>query len=92
MNNMDMTNYFNIDFTKNELKRYLKNGIEPELCIKIDDNDYMIIPLKDKISFQQIGKTKEIFFKDVEELFAKELINGIILNRDWNKVKQIWFY
>lgn len=49
---MDMTNYFNIDFTKNELKRYLKNGIEPELCIKIDDNDYMIIPLKDKISFQ----------------------------------------
>ncbi len=89
---MDMTNYFNIDFTKTELNSYLENGKELELCIEIDDKDYIIIPLKNKISFQWIGKTKEIFFKDVEELFAKELINGIILNRDWNKVKQIWFY
>ncbi len=86
---MDTTDYFNIDFTKTELNKYLENDEEPELCIEIDDKDYMIIPLKNKISFQWIGGTDEIFFKDVEELFSTELINGIILNRDWDKVKRI---
>lgn len=89
---MDMSDYFNIDFTKNELNKYLENGSEPELCITIDDKDYMIIPLKNKISFQEIGVTDEIFFNNVDELFSKEIINGILLNRDWDKVKDIWFY
>lgn len=89
---MDMVDYFNIDFAKKELNKYLENGAEPELCIKIDDKDYMIIPLKDKISFQWIGVTDEIYFKNIDELFSKELINGIILNRDWNKIQSIWFY
>ena len=87
-----MTNYFNIDFTKSELNRYLENGAEPELCIRIDGNDYMIIPLKHKLSFQWIGRTSESYYKDVEELFSSELINRIILNRDWNKLENIWFY
>ncbi len=89
---MNMTDYLNIDFTKTELNRYLENGEEPELCIKIDDKDYMIIPLKNKISFQQVEVTDETFFKDVEELFSTKLINEIILNKDWGKVKRIWFY
>lgn len=89
---MDMTDYLNIEFTKKELNKYLENGAEPELCIKIDDRDYMIIPLKDKISFQWIGVTNEIYFKNIDELFSKELINGIILDKDWNKIQNIYFY
>ena len=49
----------NIGFVKQKLNEYLKNGAEPELCIRIKGNEYMIIPLKDKISFQWIGKTNE---------------------------------
>lgn len=87
-----MKDYFNIDYTKNKLNEYLKIGKEPELCIRINGNDYMIIPLKNKLSFQWIGKTDETYYKTVEELFSSELINGIILNKDWNKLENIWFY
>ena len=88
---MDMMNYLDIEYTKKELNKHLENGTKPELCIKIEGKDYMIIPLKDKISFQQIDVTKESFYKDVENLFSSELINGIVLNRDWNKIEDIWF-
>lgn len=47
---------------------------------------------KNKLSFQWIGKTDETYYKTVEELFSSELINGIILNKDWSKLENIWFY
>lgn len=89
---MEMMEYFDIEYTKKELKRYLEKGTEPELCIKIKSNDYMIIPLSDKISFQKIGVTTETYYNSVEELFSSELVDGIILNRDWELVDDIWFY
>lgn len=87
-----MENYYDINYAKQKLNEYLKAEKEPELCIRIDGNDYMIIPLKNKLSFQWIGKTNESYYKNVEELFSSELINGIVLNRDWNKLENIWFY
>ena len=82
----------NIDFVKQKLNEYLKNGAEPELRIRIKGNEYMIIPLKDKISFQWIGKTNEFYYKSVEELFSSKLINGLILNKDWDKLEDIYYY
>lgn len=87
-----MEEYYNIEFTKNKLKEFMELGKEPEFCIKIKGNDYMIIPFKNQISFQWIGHTKEFFYSSVDELFASELINGIILNRDWKIIEQIDFY
>ena len=52
----------------------------------------MIIPLRDKISFQNIGKTKEFYYGSVEELFNSNLVNDINLTRDWQKIVEIWFY
>lgn len=83
---------YDIEFTKQKLNEYLKNGVEAELCIKINGNEYMIIPLKNKISFQWIGKTDEFYYNNVEELFSAELINGVILNRDWQKIEEIYYY
>lgn len=83
---------YDINYVKNKLNGYLKNGIETELCIKIKNNKYMIIPLKDKISFQWIGKINEIYYKNVEELFSSKLINGIILDKDWNQLEDIYYY
>ena len=82
---------FDINYAKNKLNEYLKNDIEAELCIRIKNNKYMIIPLKDKISFQWIGKTNEIYYKNVEDLFSSKLINGIILDKDWNQLKDIYY-
>lgn len=76
---MQREELYNIDFLKQKLNEYLKNGAEPELCIRIKGNEYMIIPLKDKISFQWIGKMNEFYYKSVEELFNSKLINGLIL-------------
>lgn len=82
---------FDINYAKNKLNEYLKNDIEAELCIRIKNNKYMIIPLKDKISFQWIDKTNEIYYKNVEELFSSKLINGIILDKEWNQLKDIYY-
>ncbi len=55
---MNTSNLYDIQFAKRKLNEYLEKGLEPELCIKIKGNVYMIIPLKNKLSFQWIGKTK----------------------------------
>lgn len=91
MNKDEMYEY-DIQFAKKKLNEYLKSGVEPELCIKINGNEYMIIPLKDKISFQQVGQTEEFYYSNVEELFSAELINGIILNNDWETIEDIYYY
>ncbi len=89
---MENNKLYDIGFVKQTLNEYLKNGAEPELCIVINGEEYMIIPLKDKISFQWIGKSDEIFFNNVEELFSSKLINGIILNNDWKIIEDIYYY
>ena len=89
MNNDELCS---IEIVKQQLNEYLKSGAEPELCIKLKGNEYMIIPLRDKISFQWIGKTEEFYYSNVEELFSSELINGIILNNDWDKIEDIYYY
>ena len=87
-----MNKYYDIDYTKQKLEEYLKKGFEVELCIRINGNDYMIITLKNKISFQWIGNSSEIYYSSVSELFSSNLINQIVLNNDWNKIEDIWFY
>lgn len=89
---MENEELYNIEFTKKKLNEYLKKGIETEFVIKIRGNDYMIIPLKNKISFQWIGKSKEFYYNNVEELFNSKLINGIILNNDWDSIEDIYYY
>ena len=87
-----MNDYYDTNYTKQKLEEYLKKGYEVELCIRIDGNDYMIIPLKNKISFQWIGKSSESYYSSISELFNSILINKIVLNNDWNKIEDIWFY
>jgi glucan-binding YG repeat protein len=89
---MDAEEFYNIEYAKKKIKEYLKKGKEPEICIKINGNDYMIIPLKDKISFQWIGETSEYYYNNVDELFSSVLINGIILDRDWINIQDVWYY
>lgn len=85
-------NEYDIQYTKQKLNEYLNNGVEPELCIKINGNEYMIIPLRDKISFQWVGKTAEFYYSSVEELFSAKLVNDIVLNNDWQKIEDIYYY
>lgn len=92
MDCFDMKQYFDIDYTKKYLKECMITGVESELCIKLNGNDYMIIPFKDKISFQWIGKTKEFFYTDIDELFSSILVNQINLNTDWFKIEKIYFW
>lgn len=88
----DMLDYYDLEFTMEQLNIWLEQGVEPELSFYIDDLEYMIIPLKDQFSIQCIGKTQEIYFKSVEELFNADLFDGLRLSRDWNRVQQIKFY
>lgn len=86
-----MEDYYNLEFTKRKLKNYMMAGQEKEFCFKIKGIDYMITPSRYKISFKEIGKTEEMNFSGVEELFSNKAVNGLILNRDWSKVEDIWY-
>lgn len=88
----NMEEYYDIEFAKDRLETFMKLGKEPELCIRIKGNNYMIIPLKNKISFQWMEHTDEFFYSSVDELFCSDLINGINLNRDWKLIERIEFY
>ncbi len=81
-----------INYAKEKLQEYSKKGLEVELCINIKGHKYMIIPFKDKASFQEIGVTDEFYYNSIEELFSSTLINDIILNRDWNTIEEIYYY
>ncbi len=89
---MDTTPLYNIKEVKSMLNKCMVDKTEPELCFTLNGNSYMIIPLNDKISFQWLFHTDEFFYESVEELFSSNLINDIILNRDWSKVEEIWYY
>ncbi len=43
----------NLKFFKDLINDYLIKGLEPEICFTLYDKDYMIIPLKEKVSFSR---------------------------------------
>ncbi len=88
------------DFTFEEIKAFLlksinEYGCEAELRLKFSDrlNEYMIIIYEDHCSFQRCGNAKqqsgEYAYAALDELYTAQLIDDIILERDWNKIIDI---
>lgn len=48
----------------------------------------MIIPLKEKVSFQEVGN-KEIFFETIDALFNEKLFNGKSLEDEFENIEKI---
>lgn len=81
-------------------EKLVLHGGEPEIWINFSDktNDYMIIAFEDKCSFQRCATqgftvfdgSGEFFYKDLDELYETETVDGILLKRDWNKITDIW--
>lgn len=93
--NQGKGNIYYIDYVKEAISTFVKLGMEPELtiCFRGNKSEYMIIGYKDHVSFQRCGYydgSGEIDYKTLDELFEAEVIDGICLNRDWNKVVDIW--
>jgi len=66
-------------------------GAEPEFYLYFgtyDEIEYMIIKFDDGPSFQRCepNGSGEIFYKSLRELYTADLIDGINLKRDWNKL------
>lgn len=80
-----------IDKIKEMLMAAIDEGYESELTINFTHKsaEYMIIIYSDHCSFQRCGYrdgSGEIDFDDLDTLFEAELIDGIVLSRDWDKV------
>ena len=78
---------------KKELEELTKKGIEPEIPFMLNGKKYMIIGFKEMVSFQRFGDSKEeqsgeVFFKDLDELYHTETIDGVLLERDWNQIER----
>jgi len=93
--NQGKGNIYSIEYVKEVIKELVKMGFEPELslCFRGNESEYMIIGYADHVSFQRCGYydgSGEIDYKTLDELFESELIDGICLKRDWNKIVDIW--
>ena len=77
---------------KNRLEEAVSNGGEPEYPFLLNDKKYMIIGFKNFVTFQRFGdkeedRSGEKYFKDIDELYNTETIDGIVLKRDWNNIE-----
>lgn len=93
--NQGKGNIYSIEYVKEVINELVKMDFEPELslCFRGNESEYMIIGYADHVSFQRCGYydgSGEIEYKTLDELFEAELIDGICLKRDWNKIVDIW--
>lgn len=77
---------------KRNLEQCVSNGNEPEYLFSLNGRKYMIIGLKNSVTFQRFGDneedwTGESYFKNLDELYNTETIDGILLKRDWEKIE-----
>ena len=65
---------------------------EFRLSFRGDNHDYMIVKYGDCVTFQRCGYedgSDEIEYTDIAELLSSDLIDGINLTRDWDKIENI---
>ena len=92
--NQGKGNIYSIEYVKEVIKELVKMDFEPELslCFRGNESEYMIIVYADHVSFQRCGYydgSGEIEYKTLDELFEADIIDGICLKRDWNKIVDI---
>ena len=81
---------YNFETIKTLLHKSIENGWEAELTLYINSREYMIIIYDDHCSFQRCGYkdgSGEYDFASLDELYAAEQVDGIILERDWEKIE-----
>lgn len=90
-----MTNYTFEDIKGLLLKSIREHGFESELRLYFHDhpNEYMIIIYDDHCSFQRCGRPEEASgeynYESLEELYKAQQIDDIVLERDWEKVRDL---
>jgi len=90
-----MTNYTFEEIKGLLLKSIHEYNFESELRLYFHDNpnEYMIIIYNDHCSFQRCGTLKEASgeynYETLDELYKARQIDGIVLERDWRKVKDL---
>lgn len=87
------------EFTFEEIRELLLKSIqehdcEAELSLRFADKQctYMIIIYETYCSFQRCGRGEEMSgeyqFATLDELYQAEQIDGILLERDWDKITE----
>lgn len=90
-----MTNYTFEDIKGLLLKSIREHGFESELRLRFHDNpnEYMIIIYNNHCSFQRCGTPEkasgEYNFESLDELYKAQQIDDIVLERDWEKVRDL---
>lgn len=90
-----MTNYTFEEIKGLLLKSIQEHDFESELrlCFRDNPNEYMIIIYDDHCSFQRCGNPKEASgeynYESLDELYNAQQVDGIVLERDWGKIKEL---
>ena len=76
------------------LRIYHALGGEPEFSFLFagTDPEYMVIKYADHATFQRCGRedgSGEVRFTTIEELLAADAVDGICLERDWARIRDV---
>ena len=88
-----MTNYTFEEIKGLLLKSIQEHDLESELrlCFHDNPNEYMIIINDNHCSYQRCGNPKEASgeynYESLDELYKAQQVDGIVLERDWGKLK-----
>ena len=89
-----MAKYTFVEIKNFALKSIKEDHIEAELRLVFKDRsyEYMIIIYDDHCSFQRCGsfeeQSGEYNYETLDELYKAQQVDGIILERDWDKIKE----
>lgn len=86
-----MSEKYTFDYIKEQFAALIAVDCEPELTIRLNGQDYMVIGYEDHVSIQRLGDlhSKEIDFSTLDDLSTAETIDGICLMRDWDSIESM---
>ena len=84
---------YSFEQIKKYLQELLEKHCEPELSIWIDNTEYMITLYKEGCTFQKCnGQAEALDFETLDELYVSTVYDGIVLEKDWDKITKFECY
>ena len=83
---------YTYDRLRGMLEECFEDDYNHEIDIRIDGRKYMIFLFEDHCIFRRIEDESEMRFDSIDEMCSAELFDGIIIQRDYEKVTKVEGY
>lgn len=92
----DMEDIYALKTFKRNMKKFLDNDVGMDITLRFEDKEdryyYIVAYDKQRMEFMRSADADNYLvepYNDLETLFSSTLIDGVCLNRDWDKLIEI---